>query len=161
MSITNTISKSKQTTITPANPLVFSLEDTNTDPGKTQSISGGISCRSNASYKQKVEVQLKDVNNQEITGTFEGSGENVSMKLQDGKKHLNFSDMEAPVEVSFIFSYKPSGSSSYQLNSSNEVFPTIPYNGPTVEVIDVKTEDSVDHDDNDTYLTLVAHRHNS
>lgn len=151
------MSKNKSADITPANPLVITIDETSTN----ETVSGGVSCRSHAAYIQQVSVEIKDSNGTLVTGVFQGAGENVSMPLLGGGKVLSFSELEAPVDVSLLFAYSSNNGVSFQNNSSNEVFPSIGYKDPTIEIYNVTTEDAVDSDDNDTYLTLAVHRHTS
>lgn len=135
------------------NPLVITIPETTT--GAT--VSGGISCVANAGYMQRVDVEIVDSNGTRVTGQFNGNGEGVSMTLDGKKKHLNFSDLEAPVDVKMAFSYN--SGSGYQDNTAGEVVERSAFDGPTVKVFNVTTEDSTDNDDNDTYLTFVAQLH--
>ena len=52
------MSKNKSADITPANPLVITIDETSTN----ETVSGGISCRSHAAYIQQVSVEIKDSN---------------------------------------------------------------------------------------------------
>ncbi|MGI9487684.1 MAG: hypothetical protein ACR2RF_17755 [Geminicoccaceae bacterium] len=137
-----------------SNPLTITIPEETI--GATAS--GGLSCVANADFKQRVDVEVTDSNGAKIEGQFKGSGNGTSMTLSDGKKHLNFSELEAPIDVKMQFSYD--SGSGYQDNRSNEVFEKIDFNNSKVKAYTVRTEDSVDNDNNDTYLTLVALMHN-
>ena len=110
---------------------------------------GIVSCVSHAAYYQKVTLQWPGGGQ---TVVFEGTGEGVQMKTPDGATSVPVGPDRSPLSLSCLFQYSTSGSSG-PLNLAKVKPPEI-VSGDGHTTITVVSEDDVDDDYNDSYLTF-------
>ena len=108
-----------------------------------------MSCMSNAAYYQKVTIQWPSGGD---TVIFEGTGEDVQMKTPNGDITAPVGSNRSPLSVSCLFEYSSSGKGG-PLSKAKVKDPVYSTNGGYT-TITVVSEDDVDDDYNDSYLTF-------
>ena len=110
---------------------------------------GIVSCMSNAEYYQKVTIQWPSGGD---TVIFEGTGEDV--QIENPKRRHNCSSWIEPVTVvSFVFIQYSSSGKGGPLSKAKVKDSVYSTNGGYT-TITVVSEDDVDDDYNDSYLTF-------
>jgi hypothetical protein len=119
------------------------------DVGIPRDQAGIVSCMCNAAYFQKVTIQWPSGGATEI---FEGTGEDVQMKTSNGHTVAPVRPNRSPLLVSCLFEYSSSGKGG-SLSKAKVKDPVYSTNGGYT-TITVVSEDDVDDDYNDSYLTF-------
>ncbi|MEM9888374.1 MAG: hypothetical protein AAF849_20940 [Bacteroidota bacterium] len=124
---------------------------------------GMITCTSHAAYYQKVVVHY-DVRKEDGSAggggkiDFLGTGEDVIMKTSDGRDNVQIPFANTPADgqinltIDFYFSpSKPRRQSDYQPAKSVRMTPIKAHHHNTIQIL---SEDSIDNDDNDSFLVI-------
>jgi hypothetical protein len=106
-----------------------------------------FSCVANSASYQRVVVSQNSL----AVATFGGVGEGVQMAQADGSTAYS-GDTARATQFNLLFQYSRSGFMGPFLNS------TVTIDTTAGIVTTIATEDSIDHDGNDTVLTLVVAR---
>lgn len=111
-----------------------------------------ILCVAHAAYYQQVTLSFSQDMSSPI-GTFSGSGEGVAMTLSGGGTTLsNDTGTNNTLYAQFQFSTTGPGGSFQQ---ATVCAPIIVGTSPNPVITTVTSEDLVDSDDNDSYLTII------
>lgn len=105
-----------------------------------------FACTAHAGYYQKVTITLNGE-----TKVLQGSGENVPMLTPGGNPTVTINSGNA-TSVQVTFQYSPGGSGGpFQLAA---VCAPNTVNAGPITLVNQSSEDSTDHDDNDSYLQI-------
>jgi hypothetical protein len=104
-----------------------------------------FSCVANAAFYQRLTISQ----NGKAVATFSGSGEGVQMKQSGGSTTYSGATRQS-AQFSLLFQYSTTGPNGQFQNS------TVTADTIAGIVTTITTEDSIDHDDNDTVMTLVV-----
>jgi len=107
-----------------------------------------ITCDSHAAYFQRVKLTWNGGG-----VVFQGSGEGVAMATPSGQTLYQLPG-SVPMTVTAQFEYSPTGPGG-PFKLAQVVEQPVTHMGQKTMIIDVTSEDSIDKDDNDSYLSLV------
>jgi hypothetical protein len=110
---------------------------------------GFISCSSHARYFQKVTI----TGSPSGTAVFTGSGEDVPMTC-NGQNSLVLPSSVTGYALTILFQFSKNGSVGPFSNSVINNAPIITTVG-NLTIVNIESEDSSDHDDNDTLMNII------
>ena len=109
-----------------------------------------IAGSTHAAYTQNILVTVNGNNQEPVSHTFNGSGENVPFKNPFAK-----GSVKLPATIVYTFTYSSGGGYNPAPRSQQAEL----YNTPTIQLYSVTSEDATDNDDNDSSMILHVLKH--